>query len=155
MYGCMVYPIGVVQMRNCAMPNRKLCNYTAEGREQLNIQTGVPEWMLAWLARHSPPDMPIEMADNRLSAYSAQRGCCTLLHEPVPVDHLVTICLDPARKKQPNRYRNILVLSSIAGLLITLPDTDQVLQTVHMMKLKKSTIRTLNRYRTKRGLATI
>ena len=36
----------------------------------LNIKVGAPEAILTWLARHSPPDMPIEelekIADERM-----------------------------------------------------------------------------------------
>ncbi len=153
--GCMVHPIGFVKFTACNMPNRTICNYTVNGRAPLGVHTGVPEYLLAWMARHTPPGMPIEMADNRISAFSAQKGKCAILQLPIPTEQVITILINPTRKKRPYRYHNILTISPLAFTIVTTPNVLQIAQIISNVKLDKKQLKLVNKLRLNRGLTPI
>ena len=153
LYGYMVHPIGVVHTRSPTMPKRKLCNYTPSGRAELKVVTGVPAIQLAWLARHTPPEMLVEVADNRISAYSAQKGNCAIFGTHVDVDKVIVLFKDPNKKPRIGRYQNLLLVSKLASLIIDDPDIKAVSNIIKCLKPGKKVIQKVNRLRELRGLA--
>ena len=155
LYGYMIHPIGVVHTRHPKMPNRKLCNYTQSGRAEKKVVTGVPANQLAWLARHTPPDMLVEVADNRISAYSAQKGNCAILGTHVDADMIVVLYKNPGKTIRIGRYQNLLLVSRIAGGIITDPDIKAVRVILDYLKPSKKVIHKVNQFRELRGLAAV
>ena len=155
LHGCMIHPIGVVQTRICQMPKHEPCSYTAAGRSMLKVKTGVSEFLLTWLARHNPPDMPVEMADNSISAFSAQKGLCAILHIPLAANQAVVTCKDPNKKIRPYRFNNILLISPVANLIICEPNVMLAKQYLSSFKVNKKQRQTINKYRALRNLGAL
>ena len=146
----MIHPVGYVVNRYPQMPSRTICNYTKEGRAVQKIKTGAPEAILAWLARHSPPSMPIEEADNRISKYSAQKGKCAIFGTPLEMGGVVVLHIDPYKGKDIVRFHNLMLVSITASGVINEPDPSAAKSMLAGIKVDKVAIKTINKLRSKR-----
>ena len=146
----MIHPVGYVVNRYPQMPSRTICNYTKEGRAVQKIKTGAPEAILAWLARHSPPSMPIEEADNRISKYSAQKGKCAIFGTPLEMGGVVVLHIDPYKGKDIGRYHNLMLVGVTASGIVNEPDPSEARSMLAGIKLDKKAMKTINKLRSKR-----
>ena len=128
----------------------EICNYTETGRALLNIKVGAPEAILTWLARHSPPDMPIEEADNRVSAFSAQKGKCSVFGTPLEMGGVVVLHKNPYLGKGVSRYRNLTLVSVLAGSIINEPDPSVAKSMLAGLQFDQKAIKTINKLRKNR-----
>ncbi len=150
LHGQMVHPIGYVKNRTPQMPKKEICNYTETGRALLNIKVGAPEAILTWLARHSPPDMPIEEADNRVSAFSAQKGKCSVFGTILEMGGVVVLHKNPYLGKGVSRYRNLTLVSVLAGSIINEPDPSVAKSMLAGLQFDQKAIKTINKLRKNR-----
>ncbi|MBQ9008281.1 MAG: hypothetical protein IJ088_02970 [Clostridia bacterium] len=155
LHGQMVHPIGYVKYRIPQMPNKEVCNYTVSGRARQNIQVGAPEAILSWLARHTPPDMPVEEADNRISAFSAQKGNCSVFGIPLEVGGVVVLHKNPYLGKDVSRYRNLTLVCVRAERIINEPDPSVARSLLVGLKIDQKTIKTINKLRKNRNYSTL
>jgi len=144
----MIHPIGYVQFRIPLMFRKNICNYTESGRAVQGIRLGAEEAILVWLARTSPYNMPIEEADNRISAFSAQKGKCAILHEPLDIARTVVMYKNPFLGKGRSRYRNLLIVSELANRVISEPDPQKAKKLLIDTKCTRQMIKVINKYRT-------
>ena len=147
LHGYMIHPIGYVKARNAMMPNRELCNYTESGRALLKIKLGAPEAILQWLARSSPPNMPIEEADNRISAFSAQKGKCSIFGTPLEMGGVVVLRKNPHMGKDVSRYRNLTLVSVLAAGIINEPDPGMARSMLIGIPIGQNALKAINKYR--------
>ena len=147
LYDQMVHPIGYVKHRYPQMPKKEMCNYTVAGRAMQNIKVGAPEAILTWLARHTPPDMPIEEADNRISAFSAQKGNCSVFGTSLEVGGVVVLHKNPCLGKDVGRYRNLTLVCLLAERIINEPDSSVARSLLAGLKIEQKTIKTINKLR--------
>ena len=155
LHGQMIHPIGFVRHAFPRMPSRSICNYTKEGRAEQKIRVGAPEAILSWLARHSPPSMTVEEADNRISAFSAQKGMCSVLGTPLELGGVVVLRKDPYKGKDVGRYHNITLVSIPASGAINEPDPSLARSMLAGIKLNKAAMRTINKFRKYRKYKTL
>ncbi|MBR1708983.1 MAG: group II intron reverse transcriptase/maturase [Clostridia bacterium] len=147
LYGQMVHPIGYVKNRIPLMPKKEICNYTEAGRALQNIKIGAPEVILSWLARHTPPSLSIEEADNRISAFSAQKGKCSILGVPLEMGGVVVLHKNPRLGRGVGRYRNLTLVCVLAGSIINEPDPSVARSMLAGLKIDQKAIKTINKLR--------
>ena len=143
----MIHPIGYVKFRMPLKARKGICNYTESGRAIQGIKLGAEEAVLVWLARTSPYDMPIEEADNRISAFSAQKGKCAIFHEPLDIGRTVVMYKNPFLGKERSRYRNLLIVSKLAYRVINEPDPIKAKKMLAGQKCSPQKIKVINKYR--------
>ena len=74
-----ICPIGYIQTKNPMYKKKKICKYTAEGREEIHKCLKFDEsvmTVLHMLAKAVIPNRSIEYPDNRVSLYTARFGKC-------------------------------------------------------------------------------
>ena len=143
----MVHPIGYVKNRIPLMPKKEMCNYTEAGRALQNIKVGAPEVILSWLARHTPPSLAIEEADNRISAFSAQKGKCSIFGVPLEMGGVVVLHKNPRLGRGVGRYRNLTLVCVLAGSIINEPDPSVARSMLAGLKIDQKAIKTINKLR--------
>ncbi|MBR4668503.1 MAG: HNH endonuclease, partial [Butyrivibrio sp.] len=73
-----IYPIGYTQHKNPLFRKKEWNFYTKKGREDIHTYLKVDTRVLLDLMKTPTRNMSVEMADNRLSLYSAQWGKCAI-----------------------------------------------------------------------------
>ena len=53
----------------------------------------------------------LEMADNALSRYIAQKGKCAVTHTALSVSDMVCVHIKPCKGERDDTYRNLIILS--------------------------------------------
>ena len=112
-----------------------------------NIKVGAPEVILSWLARHTPPDMPIEEADNRISAFSVQKGNCSIFGTPLDVGGMVVLHKNPCLGKDVGRYRNLTLVCVLAEGIVNEPGSSVARSLLAGQKIEQKTIKAINMLR--------
>lgn len=89
-----IYPISYVQTKHLRLYNQNICNYTKEGRKLIHTNLrGINKELFNYLL-DNPVSDSIELNNNRLSLYSAQKGKCAvtnkMLQEDLEVHHIIS-----------------------------------------------------------------
>ena len=86
-----ICPVGYIQTKNPMYKKKKICKYTAEGREEIHKCLKFDEsvmMMLHMLAKAVIPNRSIEYLDNRVSLYAAQFGKCAVTGKVLWIDEI-------------------------------------------------------------------
>ena len=112
-----------------------------------NIKVGAPEVILSLVACHTPPDMPIEEADNRISAFSVQKGNCSIFGTPLDVGGVVVLHKNPCLGKDVGRYRNLTLVCVLAEGIVNEPGSSVARSLLAGQKIEQKTIKAINMLR--------
>lgn len=142
-----IYPIGFVQHKPPWTKKRKANLYTAEGRKEihdnLRINTSLMVEMMKFSGKNST-----EYSDNRISLYSAQWGKCGITGiefqclEDIHCHHKL-----PKQYGGTDRYDNLVLLLPQVHRLIHAADEITIRKYLELLKLDKTQILKLNKYR--------
>ena len=142
-----IYPIGFVQHKPPWTKKRKANLYTAEGRKEiydnLRINTSLMVQMMKSSGKNST-----EYSDNRISLYSAQWGKCGITGiefqclEDIHCHHKL-----PKQYGGTDRYDNLVLLLPQVHRLIHAADEITIRKYLELLKLDKTQILKLNKYR--------
>ena len=142
-----IYPIGFVQHKPPWTKKRKANLYTAEGRKEihdnLRINTSLMVEMMKFSGKNST-----EYSDNRISLYSAQWGKCGITGiefqclEDIHCHHKL-----PKQYGGTDRYDNLVLVLPQIHRLIHAADEITIRKYIELLKLDKTQILKLNKYR--------
>ena len=124
-------PIGYVQTKNPMFKKKKICKYTAEGREEIHRNLKFDETVIAvlhMLARAYLPNRSVEYMDNRVSLYAAQYGKCAVTGKVLWIDEIHCHHKKPISQGGTDEYKNLIIVHIDVHKLIhaTKPETIQV-----------------------------
>lgn len=141
-----IYPISYVQTKHLRLYNQNICNYTKEGRKLIHTNLrGINKELFNYLL-DNPVSDSIELNDNRLSLYSAQKGKCAvtnkMLQEDLEVHHIIS-------KSQGGTdcYKNLILISYTVHKLIHATIKETIDYYLNLLHLSKKAINKLNKYR--------
>ena len=60
----------------------------------------------------------LEMADNALSRYIAQKGKCAVTHNALSISDMVCVHIKPCKGERNDTYRNLIILSKEVSELV-------------------------------------
>lgn len=143
-----IYPIAYVQHKNPICKKRKISCYSAEGRAEIhdNLRINVP-LMLA-LMRQPLYDRSAELADNRISLYSAQWGKCAVTGREfkgtaeIHCHHKI-----PKENGGDDKYENLVLVSEDIHRLIHAAKPDTIAKYLSVLELDRAQITKLNKFR--------
>ena len=150
--GHLVHSLGYCKFRCPKRLVKDMCDYTTVGRSIQGIKTGVPPPILALLGRHPPPGMLVEVADNRVSSYSSQKGLCAILDVPIPPGGFDTVLKIPSKTRDKYRFGNIALLSPLASQVISAPKWEDVEKLLQGYSLSNEQLAKIQKYRQWRKL---
>lgn len=145
-----LYPITYVSNVPPKLMKQEITNYTKEGREKLhkNLQ-GIDFEILQYFYQH--PLGTVELNDNRISLYVAQKGKDVVtgkpLTESIHVHHIL-----PRSQGGKDNYSNLTIVSEDTHRMIHAvnPNTEYYLRNINQNK-RKDVMKKLNEYRYKVG----
>lgn len=141
-----IYPISYVQTKPPRLYNQNICNYTKEGRKLIHTNLrGINKELFNYLL-NNPISDSIELNDNRLSLYSAQKGKCAvtnkMLQEDLEVHHII-----PKSQGGTDCYKNLILISYTVHKLIHATIKETIDNYLNLLHLSKKAINKLNKYR--------
>lgn len=148
--GNIVYPINGIR-RKPMLCNYKATQYSKEGRETIHSKLGfIDKEIIKYLSSNPIRSRSIELNDNRLSLYAAQKGKCPILgiklDESLVVHHITPIEFGGA-----DYYKNLVLLTPLAHLLIHAVGLISTKMYLIVSKLSPKALKKLNDFRIKVG----
>lgn len=142
-----IYPIGFVQHKPPWTKKRKANLYTAEGRKEIHDNLRINTSLMVQMMKSSGKNST-EYSDNRISLYSAQWGKCGITGiefqclEDIHCHHKL-----PKQYGGTDRYDNLVLLPPQVHRLIHAADEITIRKYLELLKLDKTQILKLNKYR--------
>lgn len=142
-----IYPIGFVQHKPPWTKKRKANLYTAEGRKEIHDNLRINTLLMVQMMKSSGKNST-EYSDNRISLYSAQRGKCGITGiefqclEDIHCHHKL-----PKQYGGTDSYDNLVLVLPQVHRLIHAADEITIRKYLELLKLDKTQITKLNKYR--------
>lgn len=150
-----IYPIYYVQFKNPMAFNRKACMYTPEGREIVHDNVTYNLKLLYQIRNMRPFGYSIEMYDNRISMYSAQRGKCYVLEKEFEnINEIHCHHKLPRNLGGTDEYNNLVLVHEDVHKLIHTSNQETMFYYLERLNLNAGQLRKLNylRFRAKQPI---
>lgn len=121
-----LYPVNGVKTSPPMCFTQSICNYTQEGRRKIHeMQKSVSPQILQYLMENPIKGKSVELNDNRVSMYVAQRGKCAITHEPRETKDMEVHHITPIELGGKDNYENLVLVTYTVHKLIhaTTPET--------------------------------
>lgn len=142
-----LYPIHYVQTKPPMLCSQQVTNYTKDGRQTLHTKLGfINRDIMKYLSKNPVLNKSVEYNDNRLSLYSAQKGKCAITGYALGFDiemHHIT----PVSQGGSDRYRNLVLLTHEAHILIHAIEIDTFTKYANSVGLTIKMLEKVNKYR--------
>ncbi len=150
-----LYPIHYVKTKPPMLYSNKINNYTKEGREELHTKLGfINKDMIKYLSNNPVLNRSVEYNDNRLSLYSAQKGKCAITGYELGLG-METHHITPLSQGGTDRYKNLVLLTQEAHILIHATDIETFAKYADDINLTNKMLKKVNEYRNIIGNYTI
>lgn len=147
-----IIPIGYVYHEYPKYKRREVNRYISKSTDAENcISFEVIKHMIE--NAHLYPT--IEMADNALSRYIAQKGKCAITHQPLFVNDMECHHIKPVRYGRNDSYENLMMLTSDAHKLISVTKEDTIKKYIDRLHLNDEMKEKVNKLRKLQGLPII
>ena len=106
--GRMIIPVGYVSYEYPKYKRREVNKYV---RKYSDIENCISYDVMKYMLENAHLYPTLEMADNALSRYIAQKGKCAVTHNALSISDMVCVHIKPCREKRNDTYRNLIILS--------------------------------------------
>lgn len=113
--------IGYIQTKKPMYKKKKICKYTAEGREEIHKCLKFDEsvmTVLHMLAKTVIPNRSIEYMDNSVSLYAVQFGKCAVTGKVLWIDEIYCHHKKPTSQRGTDEYKNLVIIHTDVHRLI-------------------------------------
>lgn len=145
--GICLFPVPAVKFRKPLGFKPKICDYTPEGRMLIHDNLKMDTSTLHYLMEHTPIDASMELADNRLSLYSAQKGKCAITGEILIIGEMELHHKVPKSKGGTDEYSNLTWVTGSVHKLIHATDLCTITRYMNLLNLKAEQLKKLNKLR--------
>lgn len=149
-----ICPIGYVQTSKPMYKKRKICKYTAEGREEIHKNLKFDESVISvlhMLAKEFIPDRSVEYMDNRVSLYAAQFGKCAVIGKVLWIDEIHCHHKKPISQGGTDEYNNLVIVHKDVHRLIHAVKSNTIQAYLDKIKPNKSQLDKINKFRMSAG----
>lgn len=149
-----ICPIGYIQTKNPMYKKKKICKYTAEGREEIHKSLKFDEsvmTVLHMLAKAVIPNRSIEYLDNRVSLYAAQFGKCAVTGTVLWIDEIHCHHKKPTSQGGTDEYQNLVIVHKDVHMLIHAVKSETIQAYLDKVKPNKSQLDKINKFRKTAG----
>ena len=117
--GIALFPVNGVKTVPPMCFSQAICDYTREGREKIHaMQKAIDPLILKLLMEHPIRGRSVELNDNRISLYVAQRGKCAITGEPLRFSDMVVHHILPLGMGGKDNYANLVLICTDAHRLL-------------------------------------
>lgn len=150
-----VAPVGYIQNKTPLFKKKKVCKYTAEGREIIHKSLGINTSIMLALMRIKEPRRSVEYMDNRISLYAAQYGRCAITGKELCLDEIHCHHKLPLKNGGDDRYSNLVIVHKYIHLLIHATTEETISAYLNQFELDRKALAKLNALRVMAGNAEI
>ena len=145
--GRMIIPVGYVAYVYPKYKRREVNKYVRKHSDVENcISYDVMKYMME-NAHHYPT---LEMADNALSRYIAQKGKCAVTHEVLSITDMVCEHIKPCKGERNDTYKNLIILTKDVSQLVGETEAESIqklLKDLPLTEEMQNKINTLRKHR--------
>ena len=132
--------------------NQLICNYTEEGRKKIhnNLSPYISS-CINYLVRYPLRNESIELNDNRISKFSAQKGRCAISGEILEMNGFDVHHIKMKSDGGTDQYNNLICVTKTVHKLIHATNKDTIEAYMKSLNLGAKELVKLNEYRLKVG----
>lgn len=146
--GVALFPINGVKTMPPMCFSQEVCNYTESGRAKIHeLQKAISPYILRQLMEHPIQGQTVELNDNRISLYIAQRGKCAISKEPLRFGDMRIHHLTPKASGGKDNYSNLVLVTEDVHKLIHATDPVTIQKYLDKLKYCKLNMTKLNKFR--------
>ena len=145
-----ILPLGYVQMRIPMLKKHAYNKYTPEGRRSIHKeQQSVPAWKIHWLRQHPVINKraSIELNDNRISLFVAQKGRCAITGKELFLDDFHCHHKKTWKETKNDSYRNLVLVTKEVHMLIHATKGEIIRRLLKQLALPSDQLERLNKLR--------
>ena len=146
-----LFPIPAVKNRTTTGFTQSICNYTEEGRSNIHDGLKINTETLHHLMRNPPQNSSTELADNRISLYSAQWGKCFVTGESLMIGDMEIHHKIPREIGGTDEYKNLVWITEDVHKLVHAVCEDTIDKYLQMVKPNKEQLEKVNELRKQAG----
>jgi len=113
--GRMIIPVGYVAYEYPKYKRREVNKYV---RKYSDIENCISYDVMKYMMENAHLYPTLEMADNALSRYIAQKGKCAVTHNALSISDMVGVHIKPCKGERNDTYRNLIILSKEVSELV-------------------------------------
>lgn len=146
-----VCPIGYIQTKTPMFKKKKVCKFTAEGREEIHKSLKINTSVMLMLMRVKDPRRSIEYMDNRISLYAAQYGKCAITGKELWIDEIHCHHKVPLNMGGTDKYSNLIIVHRDVHMLIHSAVSETQSAYLNLIKPDKKALDKINELRVLAG----
>ncbi len=146
-----VCPIGYIQTKTPMFKKKKVCKYTAEGREEIHKNLKINTAVMLALMRIKEPRRSIEYMDNRISLYAAQYGKCAVTGNELSIDEIQCHHKIPVNMGGTDEYSNLIIVHRNVHILIHAANAQTIQAYLDIVAPDRKTLDKINKLRIMAG----
>lgn len=146
--GLYLFPIADIQTTNALNFSQDICNYTIQGRELIHKKLK-PDIIIEInkIMKNIYKYNTVELADNKLSKYSAQRGKCIITGNFLYGDEMEFHHIKPKNLGGTDKYDNLIGIHKDIHKLIHAKTKETVDRYMNKLQLNVRQLERVNKYR--------
>lgn len=145
--GRMIIPVGYVAYEYPKYKRREVNKYV---RKYSDIENCISYDVMKYMMENAHLYPTLEMADNALSRYIAQKGKCAVTHEALSISDMVCVHIKPCEGERNDTYRNLIILSKQVSEVVGATNPVKIgklLTDLHLAEEMKDKINKLRKHR--------
>ena len=145
--GRMIIPVGYVSYEYPKYKRREVNKYV---RKYSDIENCISYDVMKYMLENAHLYPTLEMADNALSRYIAQKGKCAVTHNALSISDMVCVHIKPCSEKRNDTYRNLIILSKEVSEVVEATNhlkIRKLLTNLHLTEEMKAKINKLRKHR--------
>lgn len=142
-----LFPIAGIAHKSPILFQQGICDYTEEGRILIHQKLRMDVKILRYVMEHPLPDGSIELNDNRLSLFVAQKGRCSVTSKYLKIGEMELHHIKPKEQGGTDEYKNLTWISYDVHKLIHATEPETIAKYLALVHLGKNELIKLNKYR--------
>lgn len=143
-----IYPVGFIRYKRPFCRKLGINQYTPQGRAEVHTNLQINTKLMQELMRTPQWDRSIEMADNRISLFSAQWGKCAITGvEFETADEIICHRKTPLSRGGTDKYDNLILVRKPVHYLIYATDPKKIQGYCDRLNLNSDQLKKINKLR--------
>ena len=123
----MIIPLGYVAYEYPKYKRREVNKYVRKYSDNENC---VSFEVMKYMMENANNYPTLEMADNALSRYIAQKGKCAVTHNPLIATDMICLHIKPCKGERNDTYRNLILLSKEIADIVSADTEKKILKSI-------------------------
>ena len=145
--GLCLFPLPAVKHKHPVGFSQEICDYTVKGRLKIHSNLKININILHYIMENAPQNYSAELADNRISLYSAQWGKCGATGEALCIGNMEVHHKLPKELGGKDEYKNLIWVTSDVHKLIHATNNDIIQKYLDSVKPNFDDLEKINKLR--------